>query len=154
MLAMARIGRIALIALIGLDVDLPLDVRSYYKGQAGHNNQMSHQQSGSQQILVRFDDRVINLQAVKKAAYRYINSFAVDFSLNGNEILCSLTFTAPTTEDCAARFAEDFKKEALDQDLREQIKAETEPIRNLIFALAFSKAGVVSGGQVQKTRIL
>lgn len=112
---------------------------------------MSHEQNGLQHMLIRFDDRVISLPAVKKAAYKYINSFAVDFSLESNEILCSLTFTAPTTEEVALKLVEDFKKEALDQDLREQIKKETEPIRNLIFALAFSKTGIVANEQVPRT---
>lgn len=116
----------------------------------GHNHQMSQKQNGSNQILIRFDDRIISLTAVKKASYKYINSFAVDFSLNNNEILCALTFTAPTTEEDFSRLAEDFKKEALDQDLREQIKKETEPIRNLIFALAFSKTGIVGNEQVPR----
>lgn len=103
-----------------------------------------------QPLLIHFDDRIISLPAVKKAAYKYINSFAVDFSLQNNEILCSLTFTASTPEELALRLADDFKKEALDQDLREQIKTETEPIRNLIFALAFSKTGIVGNEQVPK----
>ena len=111
---------------------------------------MSQKLNGSNQILIRFDDRIISLPAVKKASYKYINSFAVDFSLKNNEILCSLTFTAPTTEEDSSRLAEDFKKEALDQDLREKIKNETEPIRNLIFALAFSKTGIVGNEQVPR----
>ena len=110
---------------------------------------MSDNQSGSKQILIRFDDRIISLPAVKKASYKYIDSFAVDFSLENHEILCALTFTARTTEENSLRLAEDFKKEALDQDLREQIKNETEPIRNLIFALAFSKTGIAGNEQVQ-----
>jgi His-Xaa-Ser system protein HxsD len=111
---------------------------------------MSHTRNEPQQILIRFDDRIISLSAVKKAAYKYISTFAVDFSLENNEIVCALTFTAPTSEELSAKFAEDFKKEALDQDLREQIKTETAPIRNLIFALAFSKAGIVDNEQVPK----
>lgn len=116
----------------------------------GKNHQIPHEQNRPLQMLVSFDDRIISLPAVKKAAYKYINSFAVDFSLKTNEILCSLTFTAPTTEEDSSRLAEDFKKEALDQDLREQIKNETEPIRNLIFALAFSKTGIVGNEQVPR----
>ena len=115
-----------------------------------HNPQMSHKQNGSKQLRIRFDDRIISLPAVKKASYKYINLFAVDFSLTNNEILCSLTFTAPITEEDSLRLAEDFKKEALDQDLREQIKKETEPIRNLIFALAFSKTGIADNEQVPR----
>lgn len=118
--------------------------------QADVTHQMSQEQNGSKQILIRFDDRIISLPAVKKASYKFINSFAVDFSLKNNEILCSLTFTAPTTEEDSSRLAEDFKKEALDQDLREQIKNETEPIRNLIFALAFSKTGIAGNEQVPR----
>lgn len=111
---------------------------------------MSHEQNRPQQMLIRFDDRIISLPAVKKAAYKYINSFAVDFSLKNSEILCALTFTPPTTEEDSLRLAEDFKKEALDQDLREQIKKQTEPIRNLIFALAFSKTGITGNEQVPR----
>ena len=111
---------------------------------------MSQGQNEHPQILIRFDDRVISLPAVKKAAYKYIDSFAVDFNLQNNEILCSLKFTAPATEELSLKLAEDFKKEALDQELREQIKTETEPIRNLIFALAFSKTGIIGNEQVPK----
>jgi His-Xaa-Ser system protein HxsD len=39
---------------------------------------------------------------------------------------------------------ESFKKEVLDQDLRLKLKAETEPIRNLILAHAFSKTGLIA----------
>lgn len=111
---------------------------------------MSHTQNEPQQIVIRFDDRIISLLAVKKAAYKYINTFAVDFSLENNEIVCALTFTAPTAEEVSVKVAEDFKKEALDQDLRERLKSETAPIRNLIFALAFSKAGIAGNEQVPR----
>lgn len=36
------------------------------------------------------------------------------------------------------------KKEALDQTLRTRIKKETEQVRNLILAHAFSKSGLIS----------
>lgn len=111
---------------------------------------MPDKENKPRQILIRFDARVTNLQAVKKAAYKYINSFSADISLNDNEILCSLTFTASANVELSTRLIEDFKKEVLDQDLREQIKAETEPIRNLIFALAFSKTGIVGNEQVPR----
>lgn len=111
---------------------------------------MSDKENTPRQLLIRFDARVTNLQAVKKAAYKYTNSFTADISLSDNEILCSLTFTAPANEELSTRLIEDFKKEVLDQDLREQIKAETEPIRNLIFALAFSKTGIVGNEQVPR----
>ena len=40
---------------------------------------------------------------------------------------------------------ENLKKEVLDQELRHKLKAETEPVRNLIFAHAFSKTGLIAG---------
>lgn len=135
------------IARIDLGVNLLLDGVNCISRE---NSRMSHAQNEPQQVLTRFDNRIISLPAVKKAAYKYINSFAVDFSLKNNDILCSLTFTAPTTEELSLKLVEDFKKEALDQDLREQIKTETEPIRNLIFALAFSRTGIVGNEQVPK----
>ena len=102
------------------------------------------------QTLLRFDDRVFSLPAIKKAAYKYINSFTADINLEGNEIVCALLFASPANEERVSRLIEDFKKEVLDQDLREHIKTETEPIRNLIFALAFSKTGIVGNEQVQR----
>jgi His-Xaa-Ser system protein HxsD len=38
---------------------------------------------------------------------------------------------------------ESFRVEVLDQTLRERIRAETEPIRTMILAQAFSRTGVV-----------
>ena len=115
---------------------------------------MPEVQDAPGQILVCFDDRVISLSAAKKASYKYMNLFAVDFSLKEHEILCTLTATPPTTKESFLRLAEDFKKEALDQDLREQVKGETEQIRNLIFALAFSKTGIIGNEQVPKDTVL
>ena len=111
---------------------------------------MSNKEQESKQALLRFDDRVFSLPAVKKAAYKHINSFTVDINREGNDIVCGLTFGSPANEERASRLIEDFKKEVLDQDLREHIKTETEPIRNLIFALAFSKTGITGDEQVSK----
>ena len=111
---------------------------------------MSNIEQKSRQTPLRFDNRVFSLPAVKKAAYKYINSFTADINLEGNAILCGLTFISPANEERASNLIEDFKKEVLDQDLREQIKTETAPIRNLIFALAFSKTGIVGDEQVQR----
>ena len=111
---------------------------------------MSNIEQESRRTLLRFDNRVFSLPAVKKSAYKYINSFTTDINLEGNEIVCALTFASPANEVRSARLVEEFKKEVLDQDLREQIKVETAPIRNLIFALAFSKTGMVGNEQVPK----
>jgi len=109
---------------------------------------MSNTGLESRHTILRFDKFVFSLPAVKKAAYKFLNAFTADINLDQDEIICTLTFTPPLNEELTSRLIEDFKKEVLDQDLREQIRSETEPIRKLIFALAFSKTGIARDGQV------
>lgn len=64
--------------------------------------------------------------------------------LSINEIVCTLNFQDNLSESAANFIAEDFKREVLDQDLRSTIASETEQIRNLILAHAFSKTSLIS----------
>ena len=105
---------------------------------------MKGEEKEAKTIAVNFDSHVFSLTAVKKAAYRYIDSFSADISVKDDEIRCLLNFTSPKSDESCARLTDDFKKEVLDQDLREKLKAETEPVRNLILAHAFSKTGIIS----------
>ena len=99
-------------------------------------------------ISVNFDSHVFSLVAVKKAAYKYIDSFSADINIKDDEVRCVLNFTSPISDESFARLVDEFKKEVLDQDLREKLKVETEPVRNLILAHAFSKTGIVSNEPV------
>lgn len=99
-------------------------------------------------VSVKFDSQVFSLTAVKKATYRYIGSFSADIGIKDGEIRCLLNFSSPRNDESCARLVDDFKKEVLDQDLREKLKVETEPVRNLILAHAFSKTGLVSNEPV------
>ena len=99
---------------------------------------------------VSFDIRVFSVSAIKKAAYRYLDSFAIDINLHENDIHCSLHFSSSLSAEKRNALTDDFKKEVLDQDLRERLKLETEPVRNLILAHTFSKTGIVSDGQVSE----
>jgi His-Xaa-Ser system protein HxsD len=103
-----------------------------------------------QKIIVEFDSRVWNLTAIKKAAYKYLNTFVCDISLQEHAIRCELGFLPSISEEACAQTIEDFKKEALDQDLRERLKAETESVRNLILAHAFSRTGIIKNEQVSE----
>jgi His-Xaa-Ser system protein HxsD len=105
---------------------------------------MTGEEKEAKTISVDFDSRVFSLIAVKKAAYRYIDSFSVDISLTNDEVRCLLKLTSPKSDESLGRLVDDFKKEVLDQDLREKLKIETEPVRNLILAHAFSKTGIIS----------
>jgi His-Xaa-Ser system protein HxsD len=94
--------------------------------------------------LVTFDGAIYSITAVKKAAYRFLDAFSADISTEGAVIKCALTFTSERGTEAIERTISDFRKEVLDQDLRESLKRETEPVRNLILAHAFSKTGIVS----------
>ena len=95
-------------------------------------------------LEVKFDSRVFSLDSVKKAAYRYIDKFSIDIGVYEDQIICGLSFLSKVTPEGAAHLLDEFKKEVLDQDLRKTIAAETEGVRNLILAHAFSKTSLVT----------
>lgn len=90
-----------------------------------------------------FDKSVASLDSLKKAAYRFIDQFSVEFLPSESNVLCVLRFNPNKSEESANLTVEDFRKEVLDQDLRASIKAETEAVRNLILAHAFSKTDLI-----------
>ena len=106
------------------------------------------------ETTVKFDNRVFSLSAVKTAAYKYLDSFVCEITMHGNEVKCVLGFTAAANDKAYVQLVDEFKIEVLDQDLREKLKAETEPIRNLILAHAFSRTGIPSDEQVSGNRVL
>ena len=90
-----------------------------------------------------FDENVYSIEALKKASYRNIANYSVVIKKEGAQLECLFSFPDGTTEHQTSLFIDDFKKEVLDQDLREIIKRETEGIRNLILSHAFSKTRLV-----------
>jgi His-Xaa-Ser system protein HxsD len=95
-------------------------------------------------LVATFDSKVFTMMAIKKAAYKYVQAFSADITMQGEQINCQLTFSSPVSEEEGVRLVEDFKKEVLDQDLRERLKAETEAVRNVILAHVFSKTGLIT----------
>jgi His-Xaa-Ser system protein HxsD len=93
---------------------------------------------------ISFDSAVYSLDAVKAACYRFLDRFAAEIELHERKILCHLTFDESISEASVSANLENLKKEVLDQDLRIRLKAETEPVRNLILAHAFSKTGLIA----------
>ena len=90
------------------------------------------------------DLRVYRLSAVKKAAYRMADRCTIRLDRCESDRV-RLTFDFPPR--CGPAEAREctkaFFQELLDQDLREQIGEETEPLRKLILAHAFSRTGIV-----------
>lgn len=88
-------------------------------------------------ITLAFDERVYSVETIQKASYRFINKLTVDFELNDNAILCHLTFDGNHSESSLQKLEANFKKEILDQHLRQLISKETETVRNLILSATF-----------------
>lgn len=95
-------------------------------------------------IDVTFDAAVFSLDAVKTACYRFLDRFTSDIELCDGRIICHLSSDEKVSDAAVGANVDNLKKEVLDQDLRLKLKAETEPIRNLILAHAFSKTGLIA----------
>lgn len=91
---------------------------------------------------VRFPVGVYSLDAIKKAAYRYCDIAVCEIEPGSDEIICTLRFLSDLTPEAAARTADDFRLEVLDQDLRGSVAAETAPLRNAILAYALSRTSL------------
>ena len=87
---------------------------------------------------IRFSSAAFDLDTIKKAAYRFLDRFSTDFRVEGDEIVCIITFLRPTTPEAVHSTIAEFRAEVLDQDLRRKVAGETSAIRNAILALAFS----------------
>lgn len=91
-----------------------------------------------------FEERLFDGQALQKAAYRSMNSLTADISGADGKFFCALTSNIGIDESSFLSAVQEFKKDALDYQLRHQLNAETLPIKNLILGLAFSKTGLIS----------
>src|SRR5262245_40095369 len=93
---------------------------------------------------VKFDSKVFSTDAVKSACYKFLDRFSPSINVHDDEIVCVLRFEPSVPESSIAGEVENLKKEVLDQELRQQLRRETEPIRNIILAHAFSKTGLIA----------
>jgi His-Xaa-Ser system protein HxsD len=92
--------------------------------------------------LLSINPAVYRLSAVQKAAYKYSGHFHV--LINQSETVIEVRLQPKegcTSPEIAAR---DFANEILDQELREVVATETEAVRNLILAQAFSKTSLIN----------
>lgn len=95
------------------------------------------------EITLAFDQATVDLDALQRAAYAVAAEMTVDIRVCGADYACALfPRTRDATED---ELKHRFRAEVNDQILRARIAKETEPLRNLVFALAFSQTGLVDG---------
>ncbi len=96
-------------------------------------------------VPIIFDEKLYNVEAIQKAAYRSLNVFTVDITITDGKINCLLQPNIGVSDTGFAHSIEEFRKDVLDQHLRIKLKAETEPTRNLILGIAFSNTGLQGG---------
>jgi His-Xaa-Ser system protein HxsD len=88
-----------------------------------------------------FDASAHSADSIQRAAYRFSDRLAIDLTQSNGEFLCTLLISDELVES-VEEIAVEFRSEVLDQVLRERIRGETEGVRNLILALAFSNTGL------------
>lgn len=85
-------------------------------------------------VTVEFDQSVQPLDALNAAAYRLLGTATCQINLDERRFIVSI-FPKPEVDGEEVR--ERFLATVTDENLRAQIAQRTEPVRNLILALAF-----------------
>jgi His-Xaa-Ser system protein HxsD len=91
-------------------------------------------------VRIAFDQATTDLDALQRAAYAVAAQMTVDIRASGPDYVCTLFARTPDADPGELRHR--IRSEVIDQTLRLRIARETEPVRNLIFALAFSQTGL------------
>jgi len=89
------------------------------------------------QLVFDFDANVFRPAAIKKAAYRFGDQWFIEITAPASDrVRVALT---PKSGSAPVNLVEgQFRNEVLDQELRESVAEETERVRNLLLAQAFS----------------
>ena len=95
---------------------------------------------GAAQVTLAFDQATVDLDALQRSAYAVAAEMTVDIRVCGADYVCTLFPRTQDTRDEELKHR--FRAEVNDQILRVRIAKETEPLRNLVFALAFSQTGL------------
>jgi His-Xaa-Ser system protein HxsD len=99
------------------------------------------------EVTLVFDQATVDLDALQRSAYAVAAEMTVDIRVSGTDYVCTLF---PRTRDTADdELKHRFRAEVNDQILRVRIAKETEPLRNLVFALAFSQTGLVEAEEAE-----
>ena len=96
------------------------------------------------EITLAFDRATVDLDALQRAAYAVAAEMTADIRVCGADFVCTLFPRAQGAGGDELRHR--FRAEVNDQVLRLRIARETEPLRNLVFALAFSQTGLAESG--------
>jgi len=91
---------------------------------------------------------VYSIEAVKKAAYKFADRATVMIRPETDSTAAIVfSFAGDHSKQIPDQVISDFLTELLDQDLREVVKKETEPLRRFLIAHAFSRTTLIDQGQ-------
>lgn len=92
------------------------------------------------QFDITFDSEVYSLKTIKLAALKFANRGSFDISKQENKIVVSASLDEDSDLE---QLKGDFRNQVLNQDLRAIVAQETQDLRNIILANAFSKTSLV-----------
>ncbi|MDE2103404.1 MAG: His-Xaa-Ser system protein HxsD [Patescibacteria group bacterium] len=96
-------------------------------------------ESGVGQSL-SLDTTVYSLEAIKRTAYKFADRASIVINRTSDaSVTVVFRFIGANEKNNPQQVIADFCNELLDQDLRELVKKQTEPLRNVIIAHAFSR---------------
>lgn len=99
-------------------------------------------------VEIRFHRSTTDLYALQRAAYALADLMTIDIRASDTDYVCTLFPRGGGLDEDVLKHR--IRTEVIDQGLRLRIAKETEPIRNLIFALAFSETGLADGGNTEQ----
>lgn len=97
----------------------------------------------SAKTSLSFDLCIFDLDTIKKALIKFTNTASYQLDLKDNNRV-NISFTIIDPSISGEKLEHLIKNEVLDQDLRKKIALETEGVRNLILANAFSDTKLIS----------
>ena len=88
-------------------------------------------------MILELDASVYPTDVIEAASYRFIDKFSVVISPSAEINIVEISFDNDSNKEQLTQL---FKKELVDQKLRKRIRSETEQVRNLVIAYAFSRS--------------
>jgi His-Xaa-Ser system protein HxsD len=93
------------------------------------------------ELKLSFENSLFGHEVIKRAMYRFADRCSCDIATGEKHTV--VTVHANELEN-SKQLEADIRNEVLDQDLRSSIARETQHVRNLILANAFSKTNLIS----------
>ncbi len=95
-------------------------------------------------VDLTWDKATVSLEALERALYALADTTTGSIRDDGTRWSTGLVIQHPASRDTQEAI-DRLHREVIDQSLRIKIAERTDPLRNLVFAAAFSRSGLVDG---------